>query len=239
MCVRPILTMSFHAFDFRGDRIAQRGDRGNEALLHVDGRGDAHGRRERVVRRLRHVDVIVGVNRRVAAKRRASDLAAAVGDHLVDVHVELGAAAGHPDVQRKHVAMLAGEDFVAGLNDQLVALIVEPLAVVVGDGGGLLQGRVGRDHLAGNQVLPDAEMFKRTLGLRAPQLVGGYFDAAEAISLFSHVGHWSSPMVGVSVTKGPDQLVSWLRPREWHRTKTSSAKASMPVEKTSASPRNT
>ena len=158
------------------------------------------------------------MDRRVAAKGGAGELAAPVGDHFVDVHVELGAAARHPDMQGKHVVMLAGEDFVAGLNDQLVALIVKPFAVVVGDGGGLLQDRVGRDHFAGNQVLADAEMFKRPLGLRAPELVGGYFNDAEAVGLFSHVAHWSSPMVGVSVTKGPDQLVSRLRAREWPRT---------------------
>ncbi len=43
----------------RVDRVAQGGDRGNQALLHVDRRGDVHRRRKRVVRRLRHVDVIV------------------------------------------------------------------------------------------------------------------------------------------------------------------------------------
>ena len=137
--VRPILTMSFQAPALLCDRIAQGGHRRDEPLLHVDGRRDVHGRRERVVRRLRHVDVIVGMNRRLAAERRACKLAAAVGDHLVDVHVELGAAARHPDMQRKHVVMLAGEDLVADLNDQFVALVVEPLAGVVGDGGGFLQ----------------------------------------------------------------------------------------------------
>ena len=115
--------------------------------------------------------MIVGMNRRVAPKRRAGELAASVGDHFVDVHVELGAAARHPDMQGKHVVMLAGEDFVAGLHDQFVALIVKPFAVVVGDGGGLLQGRVGGDHLARNQILADAEVFERALGLSAPQLV--------------------------------------------------------------------
>ena len=193
MWVRPILTMSFHSCDFARNRVAQRGHRGNEALFHVDGRGDAHGRRKRVVRRLRHVDVIVGMNRRVAAERRAGELAAAVGDHFVDVHVELRAAARHPDVQRKHVVMLAGEDFVAGLDDQLVALIVEPLAVVVGDGGGFLQGGVGRDHFAGNQILADAEMLERTLGLSAPELVRRHFNDAEAVRLFSHLRHGYSP----------------------------------------------
>ena len=108
------------------------------------------------------------MDRRVASKGSASELGAPIGDHFVDVHVELGAAARHPDVQGKHVVMLACQDLVTDLNDQLVALIVQPLAVMVRDGGGLLQCGVGRDHLAGNQVLADAEMLKRALGLGAP-----------------------------------------------------------------------
>src|ERR1700683_5843408 len=79
------------------------------------------------------------MNRSVAAERGPCELAATVGDHFVYVHVELGAAAGHPDMQRKHVVVLAGEDFVAGLSDQFVSLIVKALARVVRDGGGLLQ----------------------------------------------------------------------------------------------------
>jgi hypothetical protein len=31
-------------------------------------------------------------------------------------------------MQRKHVVVLAGEDFIAGLSDQFVSLIVKPLA---------------------------------------------------------------------------------------------------------------
>src|SRR5882672_5306275 len=131
------------------------------------------------------------MHRRVASKGRASELATPVGDHFVDVHVELGAAAGHPDMQGKHVVMLAGQDLVTGLNNQVIALIVKPLAVAVRDGGGFLQGGVSRDHLARNQVLADAEMFEGTLGLSAPELGGGYFNDAEAVSLFPHGGHRS------------------------------------------------
>src|SRR5260370_40715138 len=116
------------------------------------------------------------MDRRVASKGSPCKLATAVGDHFVDVHVELGAAARHPDMQRKHVVMLAGEDLVTGLNDQLTALIVKPLAVAVGDGGGFLQSGVGGDHFARNQVLTDAEMLERALGLGAPELVGGDFN---------------------------------------------------------------
>ena len=91
--------------------------------------------------------------------------------------------------------MLAGEDFVAGLNDQLVTLIVEPLAGMVRDGGGFLQDGVGGDHLARNQILADAEMLERALGLSAPQLVRRHFNHTEAVGFFSHVGHVISPWV--------------------------------------------
>src|SRR5262249_26327023 len=129
----------------------------------------------------------------MAAKRRARGLAAPVGDHFIDVHVELGAAAGHPNMQGKHIVMLAGENFVAGLNDQFVALIVEPLAIVIGDSSGFLQCRIGRDHLTGNQIFPDTKMFERTLGLSAPEFVGGNFNDAKAVRLFPHLRHGYSP----------------------------------------------
>jgi len=71
------------------------------------------------------------MNRLLAPKRRASELAAAVGDHLIHVHVELRSAARHPYVQREHVLMLTGQNFVADVNDQFMALRVEQLACIV------------------------------------------------------------------------------------------------------------
>src|SRR5580692_10517339 len=129
------------------------------------------------------------MDRRVASELRAGELATAVGDHLVDVHVELGSAARHPDMQREHVAMLAGQDLVASSNDQFVALIVKPFAVVVCDSCSLLQGRVCGYHFPRNQILPDAKMFKRTLGLSAPELVSGDIDDTEAVTLFPYIVH--------------------------------------------------
>ena len=133
--------------------------------------------------------MVVRVDRRVASEGSAGELAAPIGDHFVDVHVELSAAARHPYVQGKHVLVLTRQDLVTGLNDQPAALIVEPLAEVVRDGGGLLQNRVCRDHLAGNQVFADAEMLKRPLGLSAPQLVGRNPDLAEAVGFDANVAH--------------------------------------------------
>src|SRR3979490_519813 len=100
------------------------------------------------------------MNRGFAAKWCASQLAAAVGNYLIHVHVELRAASSHPDMKRKHVLMAPCEDLIAGLNDQLIPLVVEPSAGMIGIRGGLLQGGVRSDHLPRNQILPDAEMFK-------------------------------------------------------------------------------
>src|ERR1700677_441778 len=133
------------------------------------------------------------MNRRVASERSAGMLAAPIGNYFVDVHVELGPAAVHPDMQGKHLLMLTCQDLVTGLNDQRVALIVEPFAVMVRDRGSFLQDGVGRNHLAGNQVLADAEMLKRALGLSTPKLVRWHFNDAQAIGLFPHVGHGFSP----------------------------------------------
>src|SRR5260370_268864 len=101
------------------------------------------------------------MNRRLAPERRARELTTAVGDYFVHVHIELGAAARHPHMQREHVVMLTSEDFIAGLGDQLVTLIVQTPAVMVRDGGGFLQGGIGRDDFAGDQVLANAEMLER------------------------------------------------------------------------------
>ena len=64
--------------------------------------------------------------------------------------------------------MLAGENLVTGINDQLMGLVLEPLAGMVRVGGGFLQNRVRGNHLARDQVLADAEVLKGALGLSAP-----------------------------------------------------------------------
>jgi hypothetical protein len=94
--------------------------------------------------------VIVRMNWIFAGKRRASELAASVRDHLVDVHVKLRAAAGHPHMQWEHVVMPPGEYLVANLNDQLVTLFVQPFAGMVRVSRSFLQGGIRADHLARN-----------------------------------------------------------------------------------------
>jgi hypothetical protein len=90
-------------------------------------------------------------------------------------------------------------------------LIVKPLAVAVRDRGGFLQGGVGCDHFSGDQVFSDAEMFKRALRLSAPQLVGGYFNDAEAVSLFSRTSHVNSPGFSLATLGDPPDCIQQAR----------------------------
>jgi hypothetical protein len=94
----------------------------------------------------------------LGAQRRSGDLAAAVRYHLVNVHIELGSAAGHPHMQRKLVLVLTSQDLVAGLDNQLILAIPEPPARMIDLGCGLLQRRIGNDHFTRHQVVADTEV---------------------------------------------------------------------------------
>src|ERR1700735_3710453 len=184
--VRPLVGL-------RPDRIPQSLHRRNQPLFHIYCRCDVHRRGERIVRRLRHVDVIVRMNWCLAPERRTCELTTAVGDHLVYIHVELRTAARHPYVQREHVMMLASEDLITGLDNQFVPLVVEPTTSMIGISSGFLQRRVRCNHLARNQILSYAEMFKRPLRLCSPQLVAWHINFPEAIGFLPDVRHLASP----------------------------------------------
>jgi hypothetical protein len=64
---------------------------------------------------------------------------------------------------------------------QTVPVVVEPLAVMVHVGRRLLQDGADGDHLARDEILADAEMLERTLGLSAPRPVDRDVDGAAAV----------------------------------------------------------
>src|SRR5439155_706367 len=73
-------------------------------------RREAHRGRRGVVRGLAHVHVVVGVHVLVRPETATEDLVGAVGQNLVDVHVERDARAGMEDVDDELVDVLPGED---------------------------------------------------------------------------------------------------------------------------------
>ncbi len=103
--------------------------------------------------------------------------------------------------------MLAGDDLVAGRHDQLVDVAGEPLGRMVGVRRGLLQDGIGRDHLARHQVVTDAEILQRALGLRAPELVGGNVDLAETVGFLADIAHGRCSR-GIDVDPGGNLMMS-------------------------------
>jgi hypothetical protein len=93
----------------------------------LSGLAISHFRRPnlRVVGTLRHVDVVVGMNRLLAAQFSAQDLDGSVGDDLVDVHVGLSTRTGLENDQGEVVDKLARDDLVSGVADGLNDLGVE------------------------------------------------------------------------------------------------------------------
>ena len=94
-------------------------------------RGDMHGGRDRVVGRLAHIDVIVRMHRLFGAEFAAERQIGGVGDHLVDVHVGLGAGAGLPHQQREMPVQLAVGDVLRHRDDRLGAPAVERTEIAV------------------------------------------------------------------------------------------------------------
>ena len=95
-------------------RVLQVRERRQQPMHDRVGRRDVHRRREAIVRRLAQVDMIVRMHRLLCAERAAQELVRTVRDHLVDVHVGLGAGAGLPDDQREVVVELAVDHLLSG-----------------------------------------------------------------------------------------------------------------------------
>src|SRR5438105_14283828 len=116
------------------------------------------------------------MDRSLASKRRARELATPIRNDFVYVHVELRSTSRHPHVQWKHVLVLSGQKFVASLDDESVSLVVEPLPGTVGLSGAFFQRRICCDHLPRDQIFSNTEVLERALRLRAPQAIPGDFD---------------------------------------------------------------
>ena len=76
------------------------------------------------------------MNRLLGAELAAEQLVGAVGDHLVEVHVGLGAGAGLPDHQRKLVVELAVDHLARRADDGAGAARIEQAEFAIGFGRG-------------------------------------------------------------------------------------------------------
>ena len=134
-------------------------------------RGHVERGRERVVARLAAIDVVVRMDRALAAARAGRDLVGAARDHLVDVHVRLGPRAGLPDPERELAGQGAGGDLVGGADDEVALVARQEAKVGIHLGGRVLEDPEGADDSGGHRVVAYREVVEAPLGLRAPVVV--------------------------------------------------------------------
>ena len=164
-----------------GDRIVNGLDRRNQRILHPVGGRDVHRGGKRIVRRLRHVHVIVGMDRLLRSHLAAGNLNRAVRDDLVHVHVGLRAAAGLPDAERELIVQLAGDHFVGGLCDQLRFVGGQLAQILIHQRACFLERAEGADQLRRHGVASNVEVQQGALRLRAPVDIRGDFDLPHAV----------------------------------------------------------
>ena len=190
-------------------RLQQMFQGGDQPMDHLLGHRDVHGGGEGVVGRLRPVAVVVGVHRVLRAQRAAQNLDRPVGDHLVGVHVGLGARAGLPHHQGEVVVQLAVDHVLGGTGDGLGDLRFQIVQLRVGARGRLLDDAQRADHRPGQAFAADGEVDQRALGLRAPVAIGRDLQVSERIAFHAYfdVGHSPSPARAgggmVDLTAGP------------------------------------
>ncbi len=178
-------------------------------------RGDAHGGGEDVVRRLASVHVVVGVDQARLAALAAEQLASAVGEHLVHVHVGLRSAAGLPHHQGKLAVVLAAQHFVGCGHDGARLLGVERSEIEVDQGRRLLHERQRVDERVRHAFAGDLEVLQRALGLGAPQAVGGDRHGTEGV--FFDASGWCGHDRLMLAALGPKEMANFMAAGCWRR----------------------
>src|ERR1700754_3113273 len=128
------------------------------------------------------------MDRFLAAHDAAGKLDRTIRDHLVGVHVGLGAAAGLPNAQWKVAVEFAFDHFVASLHDQFGFVRRKFSEFFVDLRSGFFEYSERANHLARHPIVANVEVVQRAFGLRAPVAVGGYLDVSHRVGFSSGFG---------------------------------------------------
>ncbi|CAI8270019.1 MAG: Uncharacterised protein [Flavobacteriia bacterium] len=155
---------------FRVQGISQQFNAGQGGFSDTSVGSDVHGRWEGVVRRLRLVDIVVGMEDFFFITQCPSlEHVAAVGDHLVDVHVRLGTRAGLPDHQWKFVIEFPLKDLITDTADPFALLGVKHSEFSICACSGFFQkGKCMNDLDRHTRLLTDLEIVPAAFGLGTP-----------------------------------------------------------------------
>ena len=174
-------------------RDTQLGDGGQQLVLDGRHRSHMHGRGIDIVAGLAFVHIVIRVHQTGFTALAAHQLAGPVGQHLVDVHIGLGAGAGLPDHQGELIGVLAREHLIGGRIDGSGFFLVQQTQRLVDAGRGLFDLRQRSNDFTRLLLAADVKILQRALRLRAPELVGGYIDQAKSVFFLAGDCHGIAP----------------------------------------------
>ncbi len=150
-------------------------------LLH---RGNMHYRREHIIRGLAAVYIIVRMDGGPVQLHRP------IRDHLVGVHVGLRAGASLEYDQRKLGIPCAVDHFLCGAYNQLDFFERKLTQFAIGQRCAFLHDSECPDNGASPAKSVDAnrKVFEGALGLRAPQVIGGYRNRSQRVVFPTNAG---------------------------------------------------
>ena len=137
--------------------------------------------------------MIIGVNRRLATALAGQRLVRATGDHLVHVHVGLGARSGLPDDERELIVELARDDLGRCRLDRIGNLPIQPVQPIHPRRRLFHDRQRMRDRDRHAFALAEGEILDRSLGLGTPISRSRDLDRTEAVGFGARVGHVGSP----------------------------------------------
>ena len=124
--------------------------------------------------------MVVGVDRALTAQHPPRGLDRPVGDHLIDIHVGLGAGARLPHLEREFTVQGAACHLLGCRHDQGRQLGGQPALGLVHFGAGGLERSEGMHQLQ-RHGLAEAEIVDRALGLGAPVVLVGNLNGPHAV----------------------------------------------------------
>ena len=194
---------------FGGEVAVQALERGNQVATNRHSRGNVHGGRERVVRRLAHVHMVVRVDRPCFAFRAHAEaelLIGNVGDDFVGVRICRGARARLIDVDRELSVVFPGSHLLAGGDDRCGMLFVELAEFEIGAGASRFQIAESVNDGDWHWFIRHREIFDRARGGSAIEGIDGHLHFAHRIAFCSEVGHREN-WLGSTARTGNARLV--------------------------------
>ena len=133
------------------------------------------------------------MNQPAFAALAAQQLAGAVGQHLVHIHIALCARAGLPDHQGEFFRVLVLQHLIGSGQDGFGFFLVQQPQLVIDGGAGAFDQGQRVQQFARLLFAADGKVDQRALRLRSPQALRRDGDGAKAVGFHAGVGHRATP----------------------------------------------